>query len=63
MDVKRLATIIGVGVIGFIGYYIVYYAYNLLEWLIADGNGSQTPLAILTSTVVAIIYTVKTRRQ
>lgn len=63
MDVKRLATIIGVGVIGFIGYYIVYYAYNLLEWLIADGNGSQTPLAILTATVVAIIYTVKTRRQ
>ena len=63
MDVKRLATIIGVGVIGFIGYYIVYYAYNLLEWLIADDNGSQTPLAILTATVVAIIYTIKTRRQ
>ena len=63
MDVKRLATIIGVGVIGFIGYYIAYYAYNLLEWLIADGIGSQTPLAILTATVVAIIYTIKTRRQ
>lgn len=63
MDFKRIATIIGVAAIGYIGYYIVYYAYNLLEWLIAEGNGNQTPLAILTAIVVAIIYAIKTRRQ
>lgn len=63
MDFKRIATIIGVAVIGYIGYYIVYYIYNILEWLLAGGRGEQTPLAILTAVVVAIIYTVKTRRQ
>ena len=63
MDFKRIATIIGVAVMGFIGYYLVYYIYNILEWLLAGGRCGQIPLAILTAAIVAIIYTIKTRRQ
>lgn len=63
MDVKRLATIIGVAVIGFIGYYAAYIIYNILQFLFAGPNNGQTTLAIITAIVVAIIYTVKTRRQ
>ena len=63
MDFKRIATIIGVAVAGYIGFYIVYYIYNILEWLLASGRGDQMPLAIFTAIVVAVVYTIKTRRQ
>ena len=63
MDFKRIATIIGVAVIGYIGYYLFYYIYNVLEFLLAGGRSGQTPLALLTAIVVAVIYILKTRRQ
>ena len=63
MDFRRIATIIGVAVIGFIGYYATYIIYNILQFLFAGPNNGQTTLAIITAIVVAIIYTIKTRRQ
>lgn len=63
MDFKRIVKVISAAVIGFIGYYLVYYIYNILEWLLAGGRGGQLPLAILTAIIVAVVYTVKTRRQ
>ncbi len=63
MDFKRIATIIGVAAIGFIGYYAVYIIYNVLQFLFVGPNNGQTTLAIITAVIVAIIYTVKTRRQ
>ena len=63
MDFKRIATIIDVAVAGYIGFYVVYYIYNILEWLLAGGRGGQMPLAIFTAIIAAIVYTVKTRRQ
>lgn len=63
MDFKRIATIIGVAVMGYIGYYLFYYIYNILEYLLVGGRSGQTPLALLTAIAAAIIYVIKTRRQ
>lgn len=63
MDFKRIATILGVAVMGYVGYYIFYYIYNILEWLLSNGDGNQTGMAILTAIITATIYTVRTRRQ
>lgn len=63
MDFKRIATIIGVAVTGYIGFYVVYYIYNILEWLLAGGQGGQMPLAFFTAIVAAVVYIMKTRRQ
>lgn len=63
MDFKRIATIIGVAVAGYIGFYVVYYIYNILEWLLAGGQGGQMPLAFFTAIVAAVMYIIKTRRQ
>ncbi len=63
MDFKRIATIIGVAVAGYIGFYVIYYIYNILEWLLAGGQGGQMPLAFFTAIVAAVVYIMKTRRQ
>lgn len=63
MDFKRIATIIGVAAMGYIGYYLFYYIYSILEFLLVGGRSGQTPLALLTAVAAAIVYTIKTRRQ
>lgn len=62
MDFKHIATIIGVAVAGYIGFYVIYYIYNILEWLLAGGQGGQMPLAFFTAIVAAVVYIMKTRR-
>ena len=63
MDFKRIATIIGVAVIGYVGFYIAEFLYNLIIILFVGSENTENSMAILTGIIVAIIYTVKTRRQ
>ena len=63
MDFKRIATIIGVAVIGYVGFYIAEFLYNLIIILFVGSKNTENRMAILTGIIVAIIYTVKTRRQ
>ncbi|WP_455499969.1 hypothetical protein [Gemmiger sp.] len=63
MDFKRIATIIGVAVIGYFGYYVAYIIYNLLVFLFAGPKNEQSTMALITAIIVAVVYTVKTRRQ
>lgn len=63
MNFKRIATIIGVAVIGYLGFYIVDLLYNLFVFLFIGSGNEKNGMAILTAIIAAIIYTVKTRRQ
>jgi riboflavin transporter FmnP len=60
---KRIATILGVAVMGFVGYYVFYLIYNVLQFLLTGPKTGQTDIALLTGIIAAIIYTIKTRRQ
>ncbi|WP_294803699.1 hypothetical protein [uncultured Gemmiger sp.] len=63
MNFKRIATIVGVAVIGYFGFYIVDLLYNLFVFLFIGGGNEKNGMAILTAIIAATIYTVKTRRQ
>lgn len=63
MNFKRIATIIGVAVIGYLGFYIVDFLYNLFVFLFIGSGYEKNGMAILTAIIAATIYTVKTRRQ
>lgn len=63
MDFKRIATIIGVAVIGYFGFYIIDLIYNVFVFLFVGGTDAKNGMAILTAIIAATIYTVKTRRQ
>lgn len=63
MDFKRIATIIGVAVIGYFGFYIIDLIYNVFVFLFIGGTDTKNGMAILTAIIAATIYTVKTRRQ
>lgn len=63
MDFKRIATIIGVAVIGYFGFYAAYILYNIIVFFFAGPENEQSTMATITAIVVAIIYTVRTRRQ
>lgn len=63
MNFKRIATIIGVAVIGYLGFYIVDFLYNLFVFLFIGSGNEKNGMAILTAIIAATIYTVKTRRQ
>lgn len=63
MNFKRIATIIGVAVIGYFGYYVAYIIYNLLVFLFAGPQNEQSTMALITAIIAAIVYTIKTRRQ
>lgn len=63
MDFKRIATIIGVAVIGYFGFYIIDLIYNVCVFLFIGGTDAKNGMAILTAIIAATIYTVKTRRQ
>ncbi len=60
---KRIATILGVAVMGFVGYYVFYLIYNVLQFLLTGPKTGQTGIALLAGIIVAIIYAIKTRRQ
>ncbi|WP_308629801.1 hypothetical protein [uncultured Gemmiger sp.] len=60
---KRIATILGVAVMGFVGYYVFYLIYNVLQFLLTGPKTGQTDIALLTGIIAAIIYTIKTRRR
>ena len=61
MNLKRLATIIGVAVIGYLGYYAAYMIYNIIVFLFAGPDNEQATMALITAIVVAAIYAIKTR--
>lgn len=63
MDFKRIATIIGVAVMGYFAFYIVDLIYNVFVFLFIGGNDAKNGMAILTAIIAATIYTVRTRRQ
>lgn len=63
MNFKRIATIIGVAVIGYLGFYIVDLLYNLFVFLFIGSDNEKNGMAILTAIIAATIYTIKTRRQ
>lgn len=63
MNFKRIATIIGVAVIGYLGFYIADLLYNLFVFLFIGSGNEKNGMAILTAIIAATIYTVKTRRQ
>lgn len=59
---KKVATAIGVAVIGYIGFYLVYVLYNMAAFLFGGENSLNT-MAILTAIIAVIIYLIKSRRQ
>ena len=63
MDFKRIATIIGVAVIGYFGFYIIDLIYNVFVFLFVGGTDAKNGMAILTAIIAATIYTEKPRRQ
>lgn len=63
MDIfKKIATILGVAVIGYFGFYFVCVFYNMIAFLFS-GKDSQNTMAILTAIIAMVIYLIKSRRQ
>lgn len=63
MDIfKKIATALGVAVIGYFGFYFVCVFYNMIAFLFG-GKDSQNTMAILTAIIVMVIYLIKSRRQ
>ena len=58
---KKIATVLGVAVIGYFGFYFVCVFYNMVAFLFG-GKDSQNTMAILTAIIAVIIYLVKSRR-
>ena len=56
MDIfKKIATILGVAVIGYFGFYFVCVFYNIIAFLFG-GKDSQNTMAILTAIIAMVIY-------
>ena len=63
MDIfKKIATILGVAVIGYFGFYFVC-VYDKRIALLFGGIDSHKTLAILTAIIAMVIYLIKSRRQ
>ena len=63
MDIfKKIATILGVAVIGYFGFYFVCVFYNMIAFLFG-GKDSPNTMAILTAIIAMVIYLIKSRRQ
>ena len=63
MDIfKKIATVLGVAVIGYFGFYFVCVFYNMIAFLFG-GKDSQNTMAILTTILAMVIYLIKSRRQ
>ena len=63
MDIfKKIATILGVAVIGYFGFYFVCVFYNMIAFLFG-GKDSQNTMAILTVDAVMVFYLKNSRRQ
>lgn len=61
MDIfKKIATILGVAVIGYFGFYFVCVFYNMIAFLFG-GKDSQNTMAILTAIIAMVIYLIKSR--
>lgn len=63
MDFKRIATIIGVALISYFGFYLALFAYNFIAMIFSTPGNEYKTMAILTAIIATTIYTVKTRRQ
>lgn len=63
MNFKRIATIIGVAVISYFGFYLVLFAYNFIAMIFSTPGNEYKTMAVLTAIIVTVVYTVKTRRQ
>jgi len=63
MDLKRIATIIGVALISYFGFYITVFVYNFIAILFTTPENQYRVLAIFTAIIVTTIYALKTRRQ
>lgn len=63
MDFKRIATIIGVAVISYFGFYLALFAYNFIAMIFSAPGNEYKTMAVLTAIIVTIVYIVKTRRQ
>lgn len=63
MDIfKKIATVLGVAVIGYFGFYFVYAIYNMAA-ILFGGKDSQNTMAILTAIIAVVVYLIKSRRQ
>ena len=63
MDFKRIATIIGVAIISYFGFYLVLFAYNFIAMIFSTPGNEYKTMAFLTAIILNVVYTVKTRRQ
>ena len=63
MDLKRIATIIGVALISYFGFYITVFVYNFIAILFTTPEYQYRVLAIFTAIIVTTIYALKTRRR
>lgn len=63
MDLKRIATIIGVALISYFGFYITVFVYNFIAILFTTPENQYRVLAIFTAIIVTTIYALKTRRR
>ena len=61
MDLKRIATIIGVALISYFGFYITVFVYNFIAILFTTPENQYRVLAIFTAIIVTTIYALKTR--
>lgn len=63
MDFKRIATIIGVALISYFGFYITVFVYNLIAILFTTPENQYKILATFTAIIITTIYAIKSRRQ
>ena len=63
MDFKRIATIIGVAVLSYLGFYIAVFVYNLIAILFTTPENQYRILGLFTAIIATTIYIIKTRRQ
>ena len=55
MDLKRIATIIGVALISYFGFYITVFVYNFIAILYTTPENQYRVLAIFTAIIVTTI--------
>lgn len=59
MDFKRIATIIGVALISYFGFYITVFVYNLIAILFTTPENQYKVLATFTAIIITTIYAIK----
>lgn len=60
---KKIATVLGVAVIGYFGFYLLVIAYNVIAFLFCTPNNEHQVMATITAIIAVVIYLVKSRRQ